>query len=196
MSLLYAHLSTLSVQTICFYVLHFHFQDCGKMARHSSEAEKQQAPNLPTPGDTIGNPSAAYREIKMLVTLREDPVPFLEVLLHSHLASRTCACEWLQLSCSLSGFHCVLVKDTSDQTRLLRDWGHDRPLTPISKRLPSKGLARMPTRVAWISPLSPLFGVTGPETSLYSKDHGHPSTEAEHCLWTLYKPMTKIHLSS
>lgn len=69
------------------------------------------------------------REIKMLVTLREDPVPFLEVLLHSHLASRTCACEWLQLSCSLSGFHCVLVKDTSEQTRLLRYRGHDRPLT-------------------------------------------------------------------
>lgn len=152
--------------------------------------------NLPTPGDTIGNPSAAYREIKMLVTLREDPVPFLEVLLHSHLASRTCACEWLQLSCSLSGFHCVLVKDTSDQTRLLRYWGGDGPLTSIWKRLPSKGLARMPTGVAQIRPLSPLFGVTGPETSLYSKDHGHPSTEAEHCLWTLYKPMTKIHLSS
>lgn len=136
------------------------------------------------------------REIKMLVTLREDPVPFFEVLLHSHLASRTCAWEWLQLSCSLSGFHCVLVKDTSDQTRLLRYRGRDRPLTSISKRLPSKGLTRMPTSVAWISPLSPLLGVTGPETSLYSKDHGHSSTEAEHCLWTLYKPMTKIRLSS
>lgn len=78
--------------------------------------------NLPTPGDAIKNPSAAYRETKMLVTLREDPVPFLEVLLQSHLASRACACacEWLRLSCSLPGFHCVLVKDTSDQTRLLR----------------------------------------------------------------------------
>lgn len=38
--------------------------------------------------NAIGNPSAAYRETKMLVTLREDPAPFLEVLLHSHLVSR------------------------------------------------------------------------------------------------------------
>lgn len=112
--------------------------------------------NLPTPGDAIGNPSAAYRETKMLVTLREDPAPFLEVLLHSHLASRACACacacEWLRLSCSLPGFHCVLVKDTSDQTRLLRYRRSCWPLTSISKRLPSKGLTRMPTSVTSVSP--------------------------------------------
>lgn len=114
----------------------------------------------------------------MLVTLREDPAPFLEVLLHSHLASRVCACtcacacEWLRLSCSLPGFHCVLVKDTSDQTRLLR-YKVMLASDIYLKETAFKGLNKDANKCGINQPLSPLSGVTGPETSLYSKDHGH-----------------------
>lgn len=53
--------------------------DCRKMAGRTSRRQRgSRRHNLPTPGDdAIGNPSAGYRESKMLVALREDPVTFL-----------------------------------------------------------------------------------------------------------------------
>lgn len=36
-----------------------------------------------------------------------------------------------------------------------------------------KGLNKDANKCDFSQPLSPLSGVTGPETSLYSKDHGH-----------------------
>lgn len=84
---------------------------------HTSQRQRSSRhQNLPTPGDATGNPSAGYRETKMLAALREDPVTsfksFSSVVWHPEHVR-----EWLWHSAApCTAFTSVLFKDTLDQT--------------------------------------------------------------------------------
>lgn len=160
------------------------------------EAEEQQAPS-PFPLQ-VRSPSAGSRETTMLATLGEAghlPKSSPTVIWHPEHVHRAFTASQLLPAPSSSVSQSKTLRPNMDFKDTYGHWCQASSIYLKEERLQKASKGCQPV---WLeSVLSwQLSGVTEPEAFLYSKDHGSQSTEAEqNSLWSLYKPMTKIHLS-